>query len=131
MLVQATQTIKDYEGEPVKEERVESNGSVTQVEVTLRRMIWQALNTPESPNAPWNPDEKMRNFELTLKVHTNDPVQLDESDRTYIIEHSKKVNPPLAHGRLVQMLTDPLEGTGLEDNMGEGDREGEDTPGDE
>lgn len=112
MIVETLRTVKDYEGKDVEEPRVEPDGHVSQVPVTYRMLIWHALNSQGQQNeALWNPDEKLRLFELTEQLYKPEDgrVEFGPADRAFIMERSKKISSPLYHGRLCAVLQDPID----------------------
>lgn len=104
MLIDTQAIITDYDGDPVIESRPNPDGTIETIPITARFLIWQALNT-QSPNDTWDADERYRRFDLTLRTR-QDTADLTESDREFIKTQSGKVNSPLAHGRLCQLLTE-------------------------
>lgn len=101
MLIDTQAIITDYDGDPVVEPRP---GTADMIPITVRFLIWQALNT-QLPGDAWDADERYRRFDLTLRTR-QDTADLTESDREFIKAQSGRVNSPLAHGRLCQLLTE-------------------------
>lgn len=111
MLIHTLDTIKDYDGTPAVEPRQNPDGTVRLEPVTLRFLIWQVLNTP-LPNEGWDPAEKAMCFDLSVRTTQQDEAELSADECAFVIARSAKVNtPPLADGRLRQMLTAPAEAT--------------------
>lgn len=128
MLVEINSNVKDYDNVDVYNDEPQPDGTVKTVAVTYRFLIFQALNTPlQNGPEPWNPAEKMQMYDLTVRcanaARGDGVVELDPGERHFIINRSLLVNTPLAHGRLAEKLSDPLEGTqeDAHETLGEGD----------
>lgn len=118
-IVDVSQPVLDYRGKPAKE--ASTNGEDPEP-VLLRSLIFQALNTPTQGDAR-DDEHAYRRYKITAAVFADDEVSLSQKDVAFIIEQSGKVNPPLAHGRLRDVL-DPPEPDGGDTPAGPDDPEG-------
>lgn len=104
MLVNLSATILDYDNKPVSEKDADE-----ETPITYRRLIFDALNLSATAGAVWDGDSRMRCFEICSKIAGKDDVELDEKDRTFIVERAKLILFPLYLGRLAERLADPTQ----------------------
>lgn len=100
MKVTLTETIKDYENNPVVER---------DVELTYRDVFATALNNSPA-NEPMMPGDKAKAFRLTQKVFAKKELDISLSDATFIKERVGKLYSPLVYGRVCNVLGDNLVG---------------------
>lgn len=108
MLVHTLGPLVDYEGE-VQKYAVDLIGDGKAVEVktmTMRRCIINALNT-DLPNEQWDAENKANCFALSMKIASQEPVDLTDEERVLIRSRAGKVMYPLALGRITELLAEP------------------------
>ena len=106
MLIDVTQTLKGYDGEPIM------NGMPLQP-LTLREAAFTALNSvPEGENPPATIKEKI--YALTLKLYSDAAIDLTIDEAAFLKERSGAVMAPLVHGRIVEILENANQLTAIE-----------------
>lgn len=93
MKVKPSQEILSYDNKPLKDsqERV----------VLLKDLIVNSVNTPEEGDSG---EDKVKAFEISLKMYSTEDVELSIEERSFILKKAEKSLVPLAYGRLKQIL---------------------------
>ncbi len=95
MKVKPTQQILFYDGNPLLDENKNP--------LILRDLIINAINAvdPEEKDT----SNKSKVFEISLKMYSNeDEVELDTTERAFILERAGKFLTPIAYGRIKEIL---------------------------
>lgn len=95
MKVDVSKILKDYTGEPVKDQ----NGNP----LTLKDVIGVALNNIGANDNP-TPEEKAKMFELSVKLYSNNVIEVDAPDITLMNQQVAKLYNPLVMGRVMEAL---------------------------
>lgn len=95
MKFKVTEGILDYKNQPIKE---------GEEQVTYRGVFNMALNSFEQEEKPTS-EEKAKCFQLTLKLFSNNEVDLSVDERALIKSRVEKIyNSPLIFGRVTEFL---------------------------
>lgn len=93
MKINLTSVIKDYQGNPVKNEGEP---------VTYRDAIWISLNN-YLPNEQPTPEEKLKAFKISTKIMA-EKAELSVEDMGFIGQRIGIISSPLVYGRVNELL---------------------------
>ena len=95
MKVKPNQEVLSYDNTPLKD----SDGSV----VTIKALIVNSINSVDKEEGG-SGEDKMRAFELSVKMYSQEEVELNIEERNFILKKAEKVLVPIAYGRLKEVL---------------------------
>jgi len=93
MKVKPSQEILFYDGNPLKD----SEGKV----ILLKDLVVNSVNSVDKEEGG---DDKVKAFEISLKMYSSQEVELTIEERSYILKKAEKTLVPIAYGRLKQIL---------------------------
>jgi hypothetical protein len=99
MLIQTTQQILDYMGEPIP------NGTKdgATLNLQLRDAVFLVLNNYAEGETPTG-DQKLQAFKITSAMFSGPTAEISVEDASFIKERSGKITGALIHGRLCELL---------------------------
>lgn len=111
MRINVLDNIKDYEGNIVKDRKVDSDGNQVLENnrpvfepQTLRTIFIQSLNST-APGETLTAESKAQIYYLSTKLYSSKEVDLTESDRDFIKDRVSKIyNSPLIYGRICDLF---------------------------
>lgn len=101
MKINITDTIKNYDGEPV----VEVDKFQRETPLTYRQVFITALNNPAKEET-FTSEMREKSFEISGKLFAGKEIELTTTQKAYIIERVENIfrDSPLLVGRVKQLL---------------------------
>lgn len=107
MRIDTRQTLKDYEGNDIKETKVK-NGVSEETPLTIRDVISIALNS-QFRDEVFTAEKKAQIFQLSLKIYKDNEVNLTAEEIVLIKEQVGKIYNPLVYGRVSEIIDNTTE----------------------
>ena len=95
MKVKPSQEILFYDGTPLKG----SDGKV----ITVKDLIINSVNFIDQEGKQ-SGEDKNKAFEISIKVYSQEDVELSIDERSFILKMAEKALVPIAYGRLKETL---------------------------
>ena len=106
MKVNILQPLKDYQGKPLLEEsgKLDKDKKPIKEPVLMRSVILSALNFTPKEGKQDSAEEKMKTYELSLKVWTSDEIELTSEQISKIKANLAIMFAPLVAGQASLIL---------------------------